>query len=327
MSSKTDSLLLKDPNSDQVDAFLQKLGLTRVGFIWTRLPVNDTKQLVSDRDLSSPLEAKEMTRMAHLQLRYTNPWSHSREGHFGSKFVSVLLASGKDNTVEIEAYQMSNQGVALVKEKIIKPAKNNPTAFRVTLSNEQWLHPDILYSDKDEYGNVVVKKADPYFPSSFFIIGVRHGFPKEPKPTFKNHTFPVENRAEVPTWQNVKRHLEGKNGTAFIDALNDFHLLYFLGTTDGFDNTVFENILKAISEPDSVSIPDLRNAVAIQLQKLLPQQTQVNKTHPAPPKEPTVNSELLHQLLLMGYNEDQAKEALVVGGNSIEAAVNYLLSM
>jgi len=234
------------------------------------------------------------------------------------------------NTVEIEAYQMSNQGVALVKEKIIKPAKNNQTAFRVTSSNEQWLYPDILYSDKDEYNNVVVKKADPFFPSNFFIIGVRHGFPNDPNPTFKTHSFPIENRAEVPSWVQVQRQLEGKIGNAFIDALNDFHLLYFLSASESFGTDVFDKIIQAISQPGTIPIPDLRNAVATQLEKNL-SQTKRPQAAPSGPSRSQpdlgIKSELMNQLLTMGYSETQATEALfATGGNSIEAAVNYLLS-
>jgi len=131
LSSKTEAKLLKDNQSDKLDFLLSLLGLTRVGLIWTRLTVNESKELVGERDLSSPLEANELVRMSNLQTRYPNQWTNSSTGTFGSKFVSVLLASGKDNTVEIEAYQMSNQGVALVRDNVIKPVKDDVKSFRI----------------------------------------------------------------------------------------------------------------------------------------------------------------------------------------------------
>jgi len=130
----------------------------------------------------------------------------------------------------------------------------------------------------------------------------------------------VENRTEVPTWTHVQRQLQGKNGSDWLNTLNDFHLLYFLGTTEGFDSNVFDKIIQAILNPTSVNIPELKGAIDILLQRITPQTS-------SGPKEMDNKTELLVQLLSMGYTEAQATEALfATGGNSVEAAVNYLLS-
>jgi len=128
----------------------------------------------------------------------------------------------------------------------------------------------------------------------------------------------------------VQRQLEGKNGTIFIDALNDFHLLYFLSASESFDTGVFDNIIQAILDPSSIDIPGFRNSVATQLEKHLSQNTRPQAA-PSGPSRPQpdlgIKSELMNVLLTMGYSESQATEALfATGGNSIEAAVNYLLS-
>jgi len=139
-----------------------------------------------------------------------------------------------------------------------------------------------------------------------------------------NHTFPVENRPEVQTWLQVQRHLGDKSGSAFIASLNDFHLLYFLGSSEEFDSNLFDKIIEAILDPSSVPIPELRNAVHAQLQKLVN-----TRAPPSSRKTPDDNmkSELLVQLLEMGYTESQAQEAIfATGGSSVEAAVNYILS-
>ena len=70
---------------------LHAIGLQRVGFIWTALKVNEKRVLENDRDPDTPLLPAEMTRMARLQERYPNVWAHSRDGKFGSKFVSVII--------------------------------------------------------------------------------------------------------------------------------------------------------------------------------------------------------------------------------------------
>jgi len=328
----TESLLLKDEKSEIVDELLQKLGLTRIGLIWTSLTM-EKNQLVNKRDPASPLEAKEMIRMAHLQTRYPNSWAHSRDGVFGSKFVSVVMVPSKDNSVELEAYQMSNQGVALVTDKIIKAVKKDPTQFKVNKSSNEFIYPDILYSDKDEYGNNVVKKADPFLPSSYFIISVRHGFPKAPIQTFRSNSFPVENRQDrVQDWPSLTAALSGKTGPALVAALNDFHLLYFLATQVQFSRELLEKILVVVrqqqvlpSQPPSV---DLKPLLEAELRKFAPQ---APGAQPAPAQRatqaPTVDPAALQTLVAMGYPEQRAREALFVSGGNVEGAVNYLLSM
>jgi len=318
LSSKTEAKLLKDPQSDKIDSLLSLLGLTRVGLIWTRLTVNESKELITDRDLSSPLEANELVRMSHLQTRYPNNWSNSSAGTFGSKFVSVLLASGKENTVEIEAYQMSNQGVALVRDKVIKPVKDDPKSFRI-VQKEDFLYPDLLWRDKDEYGNVVTK-ADKVFPSHYFIIGVNHGFPKEPNPTFKTNTFPIENREklgfESPNWNHVKRHLEGKHDTKFMEALNDFHLLLFLASQD-FD----VNFLREITSEIKQEKPDIQKIK--KLQKDFHEALSKYTTSTPVSQEKDLVKEL--QNLIPGFSIQECKEALQVSNNDFGLAANYLL--
>lgn len=150
--SKKDSvLLLKDDKAgasppipffslypDAIDALLTQLGLTRVGFIWTNLLVDDTKKLINDREPDCPLLPDELIRMANLQVcppldrthsacqaRYRSPWQKSRTGYYGSKFVSVIVHGTDDNGVELDAWMMSNQGVALASEGIIKSSKKD----------------------------------------------------------------------------------------------------------------------------------------------------------------------------------------------------------
>merc|ERR1719295_2008325 len=60
--------------------------------------------------------------MAYQDL-YPNPCKHTEEGVFGSKFVTVCITGNKDCEVEMMAYQVSNQCMALVNDKIIFPQR------------------------------------------------------------------------------------------------------------------------------------------------------------------------------------------------------------
>jgi len=86
----------------------------------------------------------------------------------------------------------------------------------------------------------------------------------DPNPTFKTNTFPIENREklgfDIPSWSLVKRQVEGRNEVKFVEALNDFHLLYFLATNEGFD----ENLLREIIEVIKLEKPDLNRIRQLQ---------------------------------------------------------------
>eukprot|EP01125_Pyxidicula_operculata_P001331 TRINITY_DN11229_c0_g1_i1.p1 TRINITY_DN11229_c0_g1~~TRINITY_DN11229_c0_g1_i1.p1 ORF type:complete len:616 (+),score=152.61 TRINITY_DN11229_c0_g1_i1:46-1893(+) len=342
-STKSSSLLLLDNDAEAVDNLLAKLGLKRVGFIWTSLHVDENKKVIADRDPTSPLETSEMMRMANLQARYRSPWSESSSGYFGSKFVSVLLCGAKDNGVDIEGYQMSNQGVALTNEKVIKRSKENPKEFRVSRSNEEWLYPDIMFSDKDEYGNTVIRKVDSELPSNFFIINVTHGFPNNVDPdkfTFKTSTFPAENRPDRPvTWDDVKKKI-GAVGTSsnakadFARVLSDFHLLIFLATHELKDPSLLDKIISFIKNDKSVSADEIFHGLKVEIEINLSSTSPspVNSmSSPSQPKNTTPSSRSsldpkIQTLVSAGFTVQQAEEALFACGGNVESAANFLLS-
>jgi len=174
-----------------------------------------------------------------------------------------------------------------------------------------------LWRDKDEYGNVVTK-AEKIFPSHYFIIGVNHGFPKEPNPTFKTNTFPIENRGklgfDVPSWNHVKRQLEGKNNIKFIEALNDFHLLLYLATQE-VDVNLLREIVEVIKQeqPDTQRIKKIQKDLQDAFSKSITPVSQEN--------------DLLSQLhnLMPGFSLDECKIALQVSNNDFGLAANFLL--
>jgi len=241
-STEDKIVLLKDPNSEKFDRLLRLFGLQRVGFIWTSIKTNEKKEVIYDRNPECPLFCKEIIRMGKHQSKYPNPWNDSDEKRFGSKFVSVLCYGSQNGGIEFDAFQISNQGVALIQDDVIKVAKEDPINFKVRKSNEKYIYPELQYSDVNEYGKNVTKKADPFFPALFFIIGVRSSTPKNPKPSFPKFSFPTYNHIEKPGWEAVRDHFNGKRGKEFIDSFLDFQLLLFFFDELEEDNELIAKI-------------------------------------------------------------------------------------
>jgi nuclear protein localization family protein 4 len=84
----------------------------------------------------------------------------------------VIFTGKKDGTLDVSAWQVSDQCAGLVRDDVIRASKD-PSKFRVRESSSEILYPDIFYRDKDEYGYQVLRKADPLFPVDFCIVSVR----------------------------------------------------------------------------------------------------------------------------------------------------------
>eukprot|EP01120_Amphizonella_sp_Union-15-10_P003265 TRINITY_DN1368_c0_g2_i1.p1 TRINITY_DN1368_c0_g2~~TRINITY_DN1368_c0_g2_i1.p1 ORF type:complete len:609 (-),score=95.40 TRINITY_DN1368_c0_g2_i1:86-1912(-) len=311
-----------DPDQERVDGIAKMLNLTRLGMVWTSLKTNEKKQIITDREDDHPLTARECLIMANYQNKFPNVWDKAVGKKFGSKFVSVLIHGNKEGNVDLQAYQMSDQCCDLIREDAIRPSKQDPNKFRVRKSTPEVLYPDILYRQPNEYGYTVQFKAEPTFPLLFFVVSVRHGFPKKPEPTFSRNQFPIENRkGETQTIDLVRVQTSNCVGSEYFNALNDFHLLLYL--SKHVDEDLFSAIIKGVKDPRSVRQDEIKSS----LDNVINRHQQLNSSAPVPPgQKPTQEQELLQQLLGMGYPEDIAKEALWATGNrSIEAAIEFLL--
>eukprot|EP01121_Diplochlamys_sp_Union-15-3_P000295 TRINITY_DN10282_c0_g1_i1.p1 TRINITY_DN10282_c0_g1~~TRINITY_DN10282_c0_g1_i1.p1 ORF type:complete len:453 (+),score=64.98 TRINITY_DN10282_c0_g1_i1:509-1867(+) len=309
----------KDPDEAHVDKLAAKLGLQRVGFIWTSILVNEAKKILPNRDENHPLKAGECETMAKLQNKYPNPWAKSLSGKFGSKFVSVLISGTKEGNIELQGYQMSNQCCWLVKDEAIKPSLKEESSFRARKSTPDTLYPDILYTDKNEYGFDVQFKADPTFPVLFFILSLGHGFPKKVQPTFKSQNFPIENRDKSSQSLNrVASTLQNRHGEDFFNALSDFHLLLYLSKqTDPAIQAIFDPLLKGVINPKS--LPNANEVIQ-------PLQTLLGKFKAPVQSSSSKRESMIQSLVQMGYSYAQANEALfATGDTSIEAAIDYIL--
>ncbi|XP_058477209.1 nuclear protein localization protein 4 homolog isoform X2 [Solea solea] len=90
--------LLEDPKAAAVDEIAAKLGLCKVGWIFTDLLSEDTRigtvRYTRNKD-SHYLSSEECIMAGYFQNQHSNPCRLSRDGFFGSKFVTVV-ASGEE---------------------------------------------------------------------------------------------------------------------------------------------------------------------------------------------------------------------------------------
>ncbi len=52
------------------------------------------------------MSAEESIMAADFQNRFQNPCSLSRNGYFGSKFVSVCVSGNENNQIDLKGYQV-----------------------------------------------------------------------------------------------------------------------------------------------------------------------------------------------------------------------------
>ncbi|XP_002733298.1 nuclear protein localization protein 4 homolog [Saccoglossus kowalevskii] len=231
---------LDDPHGSVVDEIAGKLGLRKVGWIFTDLVAEDlrkgTVKHVRNMDAHF-LSAEECIMAGEFQNQNPNKCKLATDGNFGSKFVTVIVTGDSTNQIHTEAYQVSNQCMALVNDDCLIPTKDAPElGYIKESSNEQYV-PDVFYKMKDSYNNEVALLARP-LPVEYLIIDVPAGFPLEPKYTFLDENerkFPIENRsaiAEIQNFETLSQYLQYYPAAKLLDAMCDLHVLLYLATMD-----------------------------------------------------------------------------------------------
>jgi hypothetical protein len=308
--------------------------------------MDDKRKLKRSRTLFSGTECIRMAKVSQyisisnnnplkMQNKYANPCKNASNGNYGSKFVSAVITGDDAGSAEVKVYQVSNQCMTLVKESIITP-NETPTEgaeLRVKKSSKKYV-PDIMYSTVGEYGAQVIHKAEPTFPLDFFVIKIREGFPKTPKPFFKKSAFPVENRSHQDKDRSpvtVKTLLQNKSGQTFLEFLADFHLLLFLAK-----NVKPEEVEKLIhfvtsnqGEADCKKIldPIFKSVPAPSPVINVPSKPSTSTSQPSAPTNPAAHAKIKNELKAMGFTEAQITEALfVTNGVSFDVALEYLVS-
>ncbi|XP_047400255.1 nuclear protein localization protein 4 homolog isoform X2 [Sciurus carolinensis] len=231
--------LLEDPKAEVVDEIAAKLGLRKVGWIFTDLVSEDTRKgtvRYSRNKDTYFLSSEECITAGDFQNKHPNACRLSPDGHFGSKFVTAVATGGPDNQVHFEGYQVSNQCMALVRDECLLPCKDAPElGYAKESSSEQYV-PDVFYKDIDKFGNEITQLARP-LPVEYLIIDITTTFPKDPVYTFSisQNPFPIENRdvlGETQDFHSLATYLSQNTSSVFLDTISDFHLLLFLVTNE-----------------------------------------------------------------------------------------------
>lgn len=299
---ETDGLTLGVPWEDQarVERLAAACGMQVVGQIYTDLtPADPTFEDPSKAGLvlckrhkdSFFLSSLEITFAAQLQAANSNPSRHSLSGRFGSKFVTCVLSGTEEGAIDVSAYQISEQGVGMVKTDMIE-ASVAPGVIRVKPSEGERYVPEVFYRYKNEYKIDVKESAKPTFPVEYLLVTLTNGFPNQPSPRFLSTTtpFPIENRPGLHD-QDLNKALaaiagaigseEGDDGLTkgkdsalkrqkLVGVLSDWHLVAFLDASGMMEPADVEALCRvAVSHDEGAAMDDLlgraswKNLVAI----------------------------------------------------------------
>ncbi|XP_023366942.1 nuclear protein localization protein 4 homolog [Otolemur garnettii] len=203
--------LLEDPKAEVVDEIAAKLGLRKVGWIFTDLVSEDTRKgtvRYSRNKDTYFLSSEECITAGDFQNKHPNICRLSPDGHFGSKFVTAV-ATG----INRDRYCFVNIFCS-------------------------WVAPKAqgLFQDIDKFGNEITQLARP-LPVEYLIIDITTTFPKDPVHTFSisQNPFPIENRdvlGETQDFHSLATYLSQNTSSMFLDTISDFHLLLFLVTNE-----------------------------------------------------------------------------------------------
>lgn len=293
-----DGLTLGVPWEDaaRIENLAQQCGqLSIVGMIYTDLnPLDPTftdpeaagKVVCKRHKDSFFLSGCEVMFSSSLQNSNPNPSRFSATGRFNSKFVTCVISGTEDGAIDVSAYQISEQGMAMVSADMIE-ASVNPNTIRVCNSEGRRYVPEVFYRYTNEYKIDVKESAKPTFPVEYLLVTATHGFPNQPKPTFLSFNFPIENRPGLHD-QSLERALsaissalEGKEllpaGFSAMDSnakgkgrsysgsedaylreklvatLSDWHLICFLDTTGILDAQDMQTLCKVAVSHDATN--------------------------------------------------------------------------
>lgn len=288
---ETDGLTLGVPWEEQanVERLAKQCGLHVVGQIYTDLtPADPTltdpelagKVLCKRHKDSFFLSSQETIFAAQLQAANANASKFSMTGKFGSKFVTCVVSGTAEGAIDISAYQISEQGVGMVKSDMVE-ASISPNTVRVQPSVGKRYVPEVFHKYKNEYGIDIKESAKPTFPVEYLLITLTNGVPNEPSPRFlSTQPFAVENRPGLHD-QDLSKALsaiasaigeqdlhpgatdssgKGKGASLSAEAfltrqkvvstLSDWHLLAFLNTTGLLSGEDIEAMAKVATTHD-----------------------------------------------------------------------------
>ncbi|CCG22202.1 Npl4 ubiquitin-binding protein [Candida orthopsilosis Co 90-125] len=225
--------LLEWPDEQLVDEIAAKLGIYKVGVVFTDLTDSGQKDgtvLCKRHKDSYFLTNLEILMAAKFQIANPNRTKYSNTGQFSSKFVTCVISGGLQGEIEPRSYQVSTSGEALVKADLIT-GSTQPSQIYVNESNDVRYVPDISYSKINEYGLEVKSNAKPTFPGEFLLVSLTDSFPLDPHPMFTTTPgYVIENRDflgdvnyDFQNLSTLDKFLKSHGSDLF-----DFHLLIYI---------------------------------------------------------------------------------------------------
>jgi len=210
--------LRKDNNEKLIDQVLSFCGLERVGWVITTLPREDKIKYKGEIFMSGP----EIFTAARLEDKYKNP----NTGF--SKFISLIAHYGEK---EAQAYQISDQGVAMMKNGLISPDEDQGF-MKVNSPPEKVYMPSVINENKE------IKPNETFLPDAL-LVNVIATVPKHAKHMFQFVHFPYEGTPE-----KLQQHLIYHKDKEYHVSLSDFNLLVYLATL--LDIQLMEKICKGV---------------------------------------------------------------------------------
>lgn len=169
----------------KIETLAAAAGLRVVGMIYSDLVHDENSQLggvVCKRHADSYfLSGLEAIFAASAQHHRPNPSRFCMSGKYSSKFVTCVVTGNPKGEIEVQAYQTSDQAMALVEADLIEPTVK-PGLVRVKDDSEppepgsdlavKRYVPDVFYSFKNEYNLQIKKSAKPCFPVDYLVVSV-----------------------------------------------------------------------------------------------------------------------------------------------------------
>lgn len=204
--------LEKDPFLQTVDEIAERLGLERIGWIFTH----------GERE--EPLTSKEILMAGQLQLASLK--TEHFTGYPVSKLVTCTISPDKENggAPAPNAYMVSDLGVALVRDEVL----SDPTDSK-HLAVKGAKYQSELPCHFLERG-----KTTSRFDSTWMLVKVNNSAPLQPRCLMKRTSFPRFNRLIHATESDVRKFLNSnftvEEGVTALpcDKYADFHFLLYV---------------------------------------------------------------------------------------------------
>eukprot|EP00922_Rhytidocystis_sp_ex-Travisia-forbesii_P072191 GHVS01107663.1.p1 GENE.GHVS01107663.1~~GHVS01107663.1.p1 ORF type:complete len:524 (-),score=85.76 GHVS01107663.1:236-1753(-) len=201
---------LADADLERADRIAAKLGIERIGWMFTHLPRDEL------------LTADEVVQAARFQ------WQGINENHFTkypvAKFVTCTITPDAKNGGEPvpNAFMVSDMGMALVRDSLVTDVQPDTTHIMLRKPEHGELLPQVLESGAE------TEKFD----ADWFVVRVNESAPIKVRSLFRSNTkFPVENRMVAQQPAHLKTYFNSFGQIPASDnwqKFTNFHLLLYV---------------------------------------------------------------------------------------------------